>query len=73
MGVSEGMGVIQKLKQKYALYFSEKRLPDTQHFKIWLDAPIDICLKLWFSKIGEQLQHMILKETIFVYSCKLEN
>ena len=34
MGVSEGMGVIQKLKQKYALYFSEKRLPDTQHFKI---------------------------------------
>ena len=34
MGVSEGRGVIQKLKQKYPLYFSEKRLPDTQHFKI---------------------------------------
>ena len=47
-----GRGVIQKLRQKYTLYFSEERFPDTQNFKIRLDAPIDICLKLWFSEIG---------------------
>ena len=52
MGISEGRGVIQKLRQKQALYFSEERLSDTQNLNMWLDAPIDICLKLWFSEIG---------------------
>ena len=51
-GISEGRGVIQKLTQKQALYFSEKRFSDTQNFNMWLDGPIDICLKLWFSEIG---------------------
>ena len=63
------------LRQKYAQYFSEKRFSETQNFKIWLDALIYICLKLIFSKIGEQIQCMkeiILKEIIFVYSWKLE-
>ena len=29
MGISETRGVMQKLRQKYALYFSEPRFPDT--------------------------------------------
>ena len=67
VGISKGRGVIQKLRQKQALYFSEECFSDTQNFKMWLDALIDICFKLWFSEIG------IWSDTTSVYDVEGNN